>query len=297
MTDPDVSIIIPTYRRPARLTRAVESVCNQTYDQWELYVVNDAPDHDIVDVLPSDERIKYIRHKENKGAPAARNTGIQMSEGPYVALLDDDDAWKPEKLERQVNHLQQLSSEYGLVYTGADIIRDEELIKRRIPESTGDVFRVLLHHNIVISATPLIRRECFEKVGYFDTDLLSSQDLDMWLRIAQSYKMDAVTESLAIVYKCHGERISENSERKYQGQRRILEKYEEHLKSNPEALSRRLKLTGSHAIRSGRASEAKEFFKDSLRYNPFQPDTVGYLFLSLIPIQISHPFLNFRDQL
>ena len=101
---PVVSVIIPTYNRAHLIGRAIRSVLDQTYQDWELIVVDDASTDDIPGIVKgfTDGRVKYIRHDENKGAAAARNTGIQAARGAYIAFLDSDDEWLPEKLERQV---------------------------------------------------------------------------------------------------------------------------------------------------------------------------------------------------
>lgn len=294
---PNVSVIIPTYKRKNKLGRAVESIRKQTYDGWELYIVNDAPDNDISEILPNDKRITYIQHKENKGAPAARNTGIQRSDAPFIALLDDDDTWKPKKLERQVERFKQLPDKYGLVYTGCDFIKGEQIVMQSRPDVTGHIFEKLLHKNHIPSPTPIIRRECFDKIGYFDTEFRSSQDYDMWLRIARSYKIDSITTPLATVYRGHEDRISANYGRQYQGKKRLIKKYREELEANPEALSRHLKHLGICSIYSGRPKEARGYFFESLRRYPRQPIVFVYCIVALMPTSIQRSIFLIRKYL
>lgn len=291
---PAVSVVIPTYRRYSKLERAVNSVCEQTYKRWNLYVINDDPANDVSSSLPSDDRITYIQHEKNRGAPAARNTGIQVSGEPYIAFLDDDDAWKPEKLERQINSFRGKSDDFGLVYTGTDILKNGTVINTRTPGFTGGVYNQLLTANFIPSNTPLVRRKCFENVGLFDTDFLSSQDHDMWLRIAKQYKIDVVPSSLAILYKGHDDRISKSVEKKVRGKKQFIRKHKTDLKSHPEAMARHLKSLGIWLLYSGQSREARQYLMRSVKYDKRQLFTILYIFLTLLPKPIQNSILVYH---
>jgi teichuronic acid biosynthesis glycosyltransferase TuaG len=126
---PLVSVIIPVYNRPDIILDAVESVQNQTYKNWELIIVDDASTDTtwqvIQDLAKQDNRIRVFRHEKNRSCGAGRNTGIVHAQGKYLAFLDSDDAWLPEKLEKQVRVFEQESPALGLVYTGVTIINDK----------------------------------------------------------------------------------------------------------------------------------------------------------------------------
>lgn len=297
MAGPAVSVVIPTYERPAKLSRAVDSVVAQTFEDWELIVVNDAPWSDVGEALPDDDRVRCIEHEENRGAPAARNTGIDAAEGEYVAVLDDDDAWKPRKLERQIDCFRAASANCGLVYAGRDVVQDGEVVEVYVPTESGQLFDTLLAGNVIPSETPLIRRECFEDVGDFDTELQSSQDLDMWLRIAREYEIQCVEASLAIAYRGHGDRISDDMERKFQGQRRIVEKYRDDFAARPEVLAQRYKTLGLYAVGAGRSREATEIFGKAIRYGADDALTYGYYLLSRTPGAFHRPVFSLRRSL
>ena len=113
--NPIVSVIIPTYNRAHLIDKAIKSVLNQTYQDFEIIVVDDGSTDNTNEVLKNftDSRIHYIFHTSNLGVSAARNTGIKTSQGEYIALLDSDDDWLPEKLDKQVDVLQNESSEVG----------------------------------------------------------------------------------------------------------------------------------------------------------------------------------------
>lgn len=294
MSDPLVSVVVPTYERPEKLARAVDSVLKQHYEQWELLVVNDAPDEDVVHILPDDDRITYIRHEENRGAPAARNTGIEASTGEFIALLDDDDAWKPTKLARQLERFDAVGKGCGLVYTGRDIVQDGVVVNSDHPTTEGWIFEDLLAGNVIASETPLIRSECFDRVGGFDTSFESAQDLDMWLRIAREYKIAVVSESLAIAYRGHGDRISEDMDRKYHGLARLLKKYREDFEAHPEVLAHRYKTLGVYAVESGRTREGRRLFVSSLRTYPRDPLVLLYALCTLPPSVVRDRLFKLR---
>lgn len=292
---PKVSVIVPTYKRNEELARAVESVVNQTYNDWELIVINDDPLTDIDEILPADSRITHLQHQENKGAPVARNNGILESNGEYIALLDDDDQWKPRKLELQINRFEQLDEDFGLIYTGRDIIQDSGNVETYIPNKEGWVHEKLLHQNFIPSETPLIRRECFSCVGLFDPAFQSEQDFDLWLRIAKKYKIGAVHESLAVSYKNHENRISTNQERKYHGRKQLLRKHQSSFESNPIALSKQQRRVGLAAVRSDRTLEGATQLMCSFCRNPRNVSLLVYLTMCLFPHSIRERLFKFRD--
>lgn len=228
---PVVSVIIPTYNRAEILPRAVDSVLRQSFDDLEVIIVDDdSPDQtsEVVDEY-SDIRIKYFQHTQNRGANHARNTGIQAATGDYIAFLDDDDKWCEDKLERQLNKFRTLGPSFGLVYSGRRIVEDETIVEEYIPTKSGDISQTLLRKNIIPSETPLIRSNCFDNVGLFDTELESCQDWDMWLRIARSYKVSFVPDILAVSYWGGDDRISRDYTKKCQGYKLLHSKYREEI--------------------------------------------------------------------
>ena len=230
-----VSVVIPTYSRANLLPRALESVLNQTYDDFEVIIVDDCSPDNTPKIVKSysDSRIKYIRHDRNRGANAARNTGIRSSSGEYLALLDDDDKWLENKLELQISRFEELEDSFGLIYAGRRIVLNEEVIERYIPQMEGDIYQRLLRRNVIPSETPLIKTECFDQIGLFDNDLRSCQDWDMWLRIAESYKISFVPEVLAVSFWDSSNRISDDFSRKFQGYLRLHDKYKKDIYKDP----------------------------------------------------------------
>src|SRR4030066_2069221 len=149
---PGVSVIIPTYNRARFIERAIRSVLNQTYQNFEIIVVDDASTDDTEErvrrLLPNGRRLKYVRHDINRGAGAARDTGIKNAAGEYIALLDSDDEWLPEKLEKQLQVFKESRDEkLGLVYCGVVLIKDNQKVGERLSKEKGYVFEKLLERN------------------------------------------------------------------------------------------------------------------------------------------------------
>lgn len=211
---PNVSVIIPTSNRATFLKNAIASVLSQTFQDFELIVVDDASRDETVDVVQSfpDTRIKYIRHEKQRGGAAARNTGIISSQFDYLAFLDDDDEWFPEKLARQVALLRASPPEVGCIYTGyVTVDRDSgKKIGQMVPSKRGDLSRELLIGNrLGGTSSILIKRECVDKVGLFDERLPSFQDYDLWIRISKTFHFEYIKDPL-LNYYIHGAKIWTN---------------------------------------------------------------------------------------
>ena len=172
-----VSIIIPSYNRGYILPRAVKSVLSQTYPHFELIIVDDGSTDDTEKIVQdfSDPRIKYIRHPQNKGLSAARNTGIRASRGGFVAFLDSDDEYLPEKIERSIDTFRAVSDRIGMV--ASNYFSVSFAGKVRHPINDEDVKRVFPH-----VSTWVVRRHVLEKIGFFDERIVLSEDADFFQR-------------------------------------------------------------------------------------------------------------------
>jgi glycosyltransferase involved in cell wall biosynthesis len=184
---PLVSVIIPTYNRPGLLRQTIESVLAQTYPRIECIVVDDGST-DETPIMLADYagrfpgRIIPIR-QENRGGTAARNTGARAAKGDFLNFLDHDDLFLPRKIERQMM-LFKARPAFGLVHCGFfRIDKDGLLISVKNHQPEGDVLVRLVQGCFLWSGAPLIRRECFDRVGLYDETVWSS-DAEMWLRIA-----------------------------------------------------------------------------------------------------------------
>ncbi len=231
-----VSAVITACNRDINiLERAVKSVADQTYPNMEIIVVDDSSvkasgRKEIEQYLTSHYDLTYIRHPKTLGACAARNTGLKRAKGYYIAYLDDDDEWLPQKIERQMAGFN--NKEIALVYCNY-IIDDERrhtiYETKKIPP-TDDLFTSLLRFEISMpTSVPLMKRDAIERIGGFDTSLQSWQDHDVWLRLAKQYQFAFVPENLMIYHSHSGCRISTNPEKKMAGLKRLADKYKEEL--------------------------------------------------------------------
>ena len=161
---PQVSVIIPTYNRAHLLSRAIKSVLNQTFQDFEIIIVDDASTDDTDKLVVSfhDSRVRYIQHEKNHGGGAVRNSAIKQAQGDYIAFLDSDDEWLPEKLEKQMKLFNGTSKKVGLVSAGAVDIRNQIPYAYYIPKFRGDISRRILIKNCVgLTAIAVVRKGVF----------------------------------------------------------------------------------------------------------------------------------------
>ena len=187
---PLVSIIVPTYSRPQMLLLALQSIVNQTYSNWEVIVVNDGGD-DVENVLSTvfaGERIVYVRLPKNHERSYARNVGIKLAKGKYIAYLDDDDQFLPDHLETLVTCLETFN--YEIAYTDAYRVFHEKKngqyveTNRDVPYSYEFSREVLLQENFIPILCVMHLRSCLDRTGLFDESLHTHEDWDLWIRMS-----------------------------------------------------------------------------------------------------------------
>jgi glycosyltransferase involved in cell wall biosynthesis len=228
-------VVVTTYDRPDMLERAITSVANQTYDEIEFVVVDDCSPEPVKHVVDSAPRerftggVTFVRHEENQGGSAARNTGIEAADGDYVAFLDDDDRWEEEKVEKQVDAFQSASDDVGLVYTGVrQVDGDDNTNAVKTPDITGDVLKRLLCGNFIGTfSAVMVSAEVVDTVGYLDERFPSWQDWEWYIRVATDYRFDAVPEPLVVRRNEFTDQVSADFESKREeSYPQLLEKYE-----------------------------------------------------------------------
>jgi len=185
-----VSVIIPTYNRASLVEHTIQSVRKQTFEDWELIVVDDASEDNTRDVVFSigDSKIKYVRHEENRGGSAARNTGIKNANGRYILMIDDDDLIKKNHLRTLVSGAKRMDKSWGVFYTG--FILDRGFKKNeKYPKWKGYIKEKLLAEgSIGTTAVALIKKKTLRRVGGFDENLPRHQDWDLYIRLAKKTK-------------------------------------------------------------------------------------------------------------
>lgn len=227
-TKPLVSVIMPVYEPGAYITRALESIVTQTYMPVEIIIVDDGSATDVSAlVAPFAAAVRIIR-QENAGPAAARNTGIRAAQGTYIAFLDHDDLWLPDKTEKQVSIMERDQS-VGLVSSWVDYIQGND-DTHIIGHFTGivpnaDIRAGLRIRNVICGpSSTLVRRKCFEEVGYFDESMRGCEDRELWYRITGKYAAVVIPEALAR-YRFHAENAHRNVSLISTGQRTFIGKH------------------------------------------------------------------------
>ena len=226
-----VSVIIPTYNRAHVLPIAIDSVLAQNYKDYEIIVVDDGSTDNTKEILKpylSKPNVRYI-YQKHKMQAAARNNGIRHSKGGYIAFLDSDDFWYPEKLELQVKILEE-NHEVGMVYSNQMLLNDN-LSDKAIKYSpgvlkSGNIFRDLLLRKFYCSLlTTLIRKSVLDDVGFLDEDLKNAlEDWELTLRIAKKYRVVCVDKPL-VRRRLYDQDTGDYFQVRINNHRTILEKY------------------------------------------------------------------------
>jgi glycosyltransferase involved in cell wall biosynthesis len=278
MKNPRVSVIIPTYNRAYFLPRAVKSVLAQTFQDFELIVVDDGSTDDtkktVKEFQKKDKRIKYI-WQENSGRPAvAKNTGIKAAQGRYIAFLDDDDEWLPEKLEKQLKlfnetkNLGVVGCNCWNVYENKNNKKREYRIKKNANQKSvfsKNLERCFIHS----SSSVIIPRRVFDAVGLYDESLNINDDWDLYIRILKNHVFDFAGEPL-FCYYIHDKNISGDASclQHIEDLTRMLDKHKKDYDDNLLAKSRVLVSIGTYYMVKGDRVKARRYFFESVRAVP-----------------------------
>lgn len=239
-SEPTFTVIIPTYNRQDIVTRAIRSVLNQTFTNFELLVVDDnSPDNtrQVVESIP-DSRIRYIKRKENGGPGATRNTAIRNAQGKYIALLDDDDEYLPEFLQKTYNVIKETDDKVGFTWCGLKWYREDEdgketLLKTEIwqPEykDREHAYRSFLRSRRIGTNCGLtFKKHIFEKVGYFDETFEGgAEDTDFMIRLVKKFDFAIVPDFLIKINLHQGPNLRSYTESKAEDYQKIFSKHEE----------------------------------------------------------------------
>lgn len=200
-----VSVIVPTYKRSDSLTRTINSIIKQTYQNIEVIVVNDNQARDEyslnlykkLQIYNTDERVKIIEQKKHINGAAARNAGIKAAKGEYIAFLDDDDYWDYRKIEHQIKILKNLDQSWGAVGCMAIHIKDDRPLYVSLPYKDGYIFNEIMQRKIGLgTGSLLMRRKAIDEAGYFDESLSRHQDIQFFGYFSYKYKIKLLKEYL-----------------------------------------------------------------------------------------------------
>lgn len=221
-TDIKVSVIIPTYNRAKFIKDAIESVLNQTYKNFEIIVIDDGSTDNTREILAQYGKKIKVLTQENKGAPAARNKGIREAKGEYLAFLDSDDIWYPLKLEKQIKVMEQTKA--GFVHTAryeVDVVNNKR--SSLLPLLPAKSSRDFLSGKTHISMTVLVAKELVVKAGLFDENILTTDDTDLWIRIAKIADIIYINEPL-MDFRMVGNNLQTKMDLKYRERMVIYQK-------------------------------------------------------------------------
>ncbi len=286
-----VSVVITAFNAEEYLAETLQSVSAQTYSPLEIIVVDDGSSDGTADVVKGCPNAQYV-YQKNSGQPSARNAGIRQASGKYIAFVDSDDLWLPEKIAKQVSALEHS----GGAWCYCDCLHfentpDQVLYRYSslVQPHQGHVIEPLLLGNFIPSPTPMIRRDVLFTVGLWDDSCAIAEDWNMWLKIAAKFPIEYVDEPLAAYRRHSGNMLQGLSvEAILEGNLAVLESGFGHLPtSNPRLLARAhanlfFKI-GLAYLKRGKAWEGRRMLSKALRSDPYQSRFYSFLAASLLP--------------
>ncbi|MEJ5330084.1 MAG: glycosyltransferase family 2 protein [Desulfobaccales bacterium] len=272
--NPLVSIIIPTYNRSHTILRSVNSVLHQTYRNFEIIIVDDGSTDNTEKLIMNlnSTQIKYIKHSINKGAAAARNTGVIAAKGEYIAFQDSDDEWHPDKLRKQIDIFQNLSLDVGMIYTDMWRIHNKKkyyFSSPHIMPEDGIIYNKALNDYLagIGLATAIIRREVFSKIGYFDNNFPRLIDYEFFVRLSKNYKFFHIRDPLVLYYYTKAS-ITDNKKALLIARINFFLKYFSDIIKSRECISNNFVMIGEALIYCNYFKKAVKFYYLALKINP-----------------------------
>jgi glycosyltransferase involved in cell wall biosynthesis len=301
---PLVTAIITTYNRPTHLERAVRSVLAQSYDRIELIVVDDHSETPASETLASVDlsslsSSRIIRHEDNRGANAARNTGVEAAIGEYIAFLDDDDQWLPKKLARQVDAFD--SADIGLVYCGITRVLPDDSWIELPPVVEGDMTRALLCENVVGSLSVVMVRTTVAHSIPFDERFPCWADLEWYINLSTETQLKRIPEPL-VRYECDSpDRLSRDFEKTNRGRQLFVSQFESLAAGYGRLFARKMRgwaayRAGKSAFHNGMYDRARTLFCIAITAYPFE-SAFGKLLLASVGGHRTHKLARVVTQL
>lgn len=263
-----VSVIIPSKNRLDFVQKAIESVMVQTYRSFEIIVVDDGSTIPLARLLSEKygDGVICLRQEQSRGAPAARNAGAKQAKGKFIAFLDDDDFWFPEKLEKQVN-IFIANDAVGLVFCGESLVCEGEIVKENCAVWNSKSIKELLVRNVIGGTSTVLMKKSLFFEELFDEQLPACQDWDLFLRLSMKVEIRAVPDIL-VSRVIHGPQISSILENRIAGRALFYEKHKETINGYPIALSQHYRRMGSLLAINNEYSRAQGAFQMALKSRP-----------------------------
>jgi glycosyltransferase involved in cell wall biosynthesis len=293
-----ISVIIPACNSGSFIGDAIESALMQTYRPIELVVVDDGSTDNTRSVVSIySNKVRYV-YQENRGVSAARNAGMALAKGEYIAFLDADDRWLPTKLEKQ-HGLFLKKPRLGLVHCAVYYWRPEHsqnnIRKVKMNVFEGNCYAKLCSGNGITTSSVVVRRKCIDLVGAFDETLSVSEDWDLWIRISRQFLLGYVAEPLAL-YRQHKGSLASNYIKMREGDLFVIEKA---LRNDPSlrfgigrsrVLERLAKVRfglGYQLFEVGEVGKARHHFRRAVLNNALRVRPMAYYFATMIPSEWS----------
>jgi glycosyltransferase involved in cell wall biosynthesis len=275
-----VSVVMPTYNRGPVIWRALHSVVAQTWRDLEVIVVDDASTDETVGVLTEqtrgDSRVRLVRHAQNKGAQAARNTGIKIAHGEWIAFLDSDDVWFPDSLEVRLDEATRTGAR--VVHSECDVLEAGAKDARPfgVPPMKGRIYAELLRRPGPMFQGLLVRKEALIRIGYLDESLIAYQEWDTAIRLAR-HDAFAYVSTPTFTYDCRSDdAISRHRLRAAVAYERIITKHRwpilRHL--GPKALATHFRTAAGLYRAANHAGEARRCLRTAFLLWPFRPRAI-----------------------
>jgi glycosyltransferase involved in cell wall biosynthesis len=286
---PLVSVVIPTFNRAALLAEALASVTAQTFRNFEILVVDDGSTDETPATLVNYQGVKVLHHPTRRGVAAARNSGIAAARGEWLAFLDSDDLWLPEKLARQLAYLQDRP---GLLICQTDETWVRQGVGVNKPLShrkkAGRIFLPSLDRCLVSPSAVILHRRLLHDFGGFDEDLPAAEDYDLWLRLTWRFEVGLLDEPLIIKRGGHPDQLSAQwglDRFRVQALVKLLagpDLPEPYAQAARRTLAAKCAIYAQGCAKRGKYSEAR-FYRDlAARQQPFEPPTQEFLEASML---------------
>lgn len=275
-----VTVIIPTYKRADNIKKSIDSVLNQTYQDFEIIVVDDNNANtkyriDMINIMQqyeNNEKVKYIKHEKNKNGAAARNTGIKEAKGEYITFLDDDDYFMPNRLEILVDTLEK-EKEYNGAYTATVLVKNGKIIGGSSAKKSGDLKEELLLNTFSFGtgSNMFFRTQSLKKINGFDEKFLRHQDIECMIRFLRENKIKGIDKILVI--KGQNDRSNEPNLDKYTKIKQIyIESFKEDilkLEKEKQNIFYRINIEAliTIAIKNRKYNEARQLKKELEKYS------------------------------
>lgn len=277
---PQVAVVVPVFEPGPSLRDALTSVIAQTFENWELVVVDDGSVQDVEWAAAMDARISVVR-ATHAGVSSARNRGVEETSAPWIAFLDDDDTWSAEKLQRQLAATTTVPCDSVFCHTAFEWVHvvdgggPPKAQIRRYPVPL--TYSALLRGDHVCTSSVMLERSTFRRIGGFRSDLSHAEDLDLWLRLLRSGVRSSVVDEPLVRYTTHPSGASNDYEQTYRARSTLLR---EHLRRARADGDREIAHAARHGLTRGRELAAYQAF-DAARASRTRAQALAHLTRSL----------------